>query len=634
MIKLSKKTIGVFFTLIVLMFASPIMQMLDFDLPNFIENTFEIKANAESYSLSSSSYYVYLDLQENKEKTITIYSSCSTNYGLSCSNETSSISCSWTSRYIESDGNGLKITAKKACYVTPIYISLYRASDDVDLATITIYVTVVDSNANNNTYTVSYNANGGSGAPSSQTKQYNQSLTLSSSYPTRFGYNFLGWSTSSTATSATYLPGSSYTRNASVTLYAVWSRPTLLSGSSDSATINYGGQYYYYKFTPSTSGDYVIYSTSSYDTEVYLFDQSGTQIAYNDEAGYVYDGNFRLAYRLNAGMTYTYAVGFWSGSRTGDIPFKFGQVYTISYNANGGSGAPSSQEKDYGKSITLSSTVPTRSGYSFLGWSTSSSATTVTYSSGATYSSNASTTLYAVWHKHSYTSTITTNPTCTSTGIKTYRCSCGDWYTESIKAKGHTYKTTSTTKATTSKDGLLTQKCNVCSATKKTTIAKIKSVSLSSKSYEYDSKAKTPSVTVKDSNGKTLKKDTDYTVKYASGRKNIGKYTVTVTFKGKYSGKKSLTFEIKLGKVKTLKKIKVSGYALALEWTSVKGASGYQIQRYDSKKQKWVNVGNSTKTRIRIKKLSGTYKWRVRAFKKSDNKTYYGAWSATLQTKS
>lgn len=73
-----------------------------------------------------------------------------------------------------------------------------------------------------NTYTVSYNANGGTGAPSNQTKTYGVTLTLSNSKPTRTNYNFLGWATSASATSATYAAGGSYTANAAVTLYAVW----------------------------------------------------------------------------------------------------------------------------------------------------------------------------------------------------------------------------------------------------------------------------------------------------------------------------------------------------------------------------------------------------------------------------
>ena len=76
--------------------------------------------------------------------------------------------------------------------------------------------------------------------------------------------------------------------------------------------------------------------------------------------------------------------------------------YTVSYNANGGSGAPSSQTKWYGKTLTLSSTKPTRTGYSFQGWATSASGG-VAYASGASYTANAAVTLYAVWKANTYT---------------------------------------------------------------------------------------------------------------------------------------------------------------------------------------------------------------------------------------
>ena len=72
-------------------------------------------------------------------------------------------------------------------------------------------------------------------------------------------------------------------------------------------------------------------------------------------------------------------------------------TYTVSYNANGGSGAPGSQTKTYGVNLTLSSTKPTRTNYTFKGWGTSPSATTVAYAAGATYSANSSITLYAIW---------------------------------------------------------------------------------------------------------------------------------------------------------------------------------------------------------------------------------------------
>ena len=72
------------------------------------------------------------------------------------------------------------------------------------------------------TYTIQYDANGGAGAPSNQTKEYGTAVTLSTSIPTRENYRFIGWATSSTATTAAYQAGDSYTANAAVKLYAVW----------------------------------------------------------------------------------------------------------------------------------------------------------------------------------------------------------------------------------------------------------------------------------------------------------------------------------------------------------------------------------------------------------------------------
>jgi len=71
--------------------------------------------------------------------------------------------------------------------------------------------------------------------------------------------------------------------------------------------------------------------------------------------------------------------------------------YEISYNANGGRNAPSSQIKDYGVSLTLSSQVPTRDGYTFVGWSSDSNASKATYGAGDNFTINASMSLYAVW---------------------------------------------------------------------------------------------------------------------------------------------------------------------------------------------------------------------------------------------
>ena len=77
-------------------------------------------------------------------------------------------------------------------------------------------------------------------------------------------------------------------------------------------------------------------------------------------------------------------------------------TYTVSFDANGGSGAPSAQTKNYGTNLTLSSTVPTRNNYEFLGWATSKAradAGTTDYQPGGTYSTEANATLYAAWKR-------------------------------------------------------------------------------------------------------------------------------------------------------------------------------------------------------------------------------------------
>ncbi len=108
-------------------------------------------------------------------------------------------------------------------------------------------------------------------------------------------------------------------------------------------------------------------------------------------------------------MNFTWK-GTYGGTKTasGSISIAAKKSYKITYNANGGSGAPSQQTKWHGTNITLSSTKPTRTGYTFKGWATSASGS-VAYASGATYSTNATVTLYAVWQAITYKVTYNAN---------------------------------------------------------------------------------------------------------------------------------------------------------------------------------------------------------------------------------
>ena len=114
---------------------------------------------------------------------------------------------------------------------------------------------------------------------------------------------------------------------------------------------------------------------------------------------------FRKTYNKASTVTTGHASANYSsieyagGSGSVSVSFQIPALpsYTVSYNANGGSGAPASQSKTYGATITLSSSKPTKSGFTFLGWGTSQGDTSVDYNPGSKYSANANITLYAIW---------------------------------------------------------------------------------------------------------------------------------------------------------------------------------------------------------------------------------------------
>lgn len=105
--------------------------------------------------------------------------------------------------------------------------------------------------------TVTYNANGGSGAPSAQSKNYNASLTLSSTVPTRDGYTFDGWNTKDDGSGTAYAAGATYTANADVTLYAQWTQntATLTDGEGITALSTWAGKTCTVTYTRSFTAD-------------------------------------------------------------------------------------------------------------------------------------------------------------------------------------------------------------------------------------------------------------------------------------------------------------------------------------------------------------------------------------------
>lgn len=172
-------------------------------------------------------------------------------------------------------------------------------------------------------------------------------------------------------------------------------------------------------------------------------------------------------------------TGSLSGTNTRTITVKESSTttyYTLSYNANGGSGAPSSQRVKANTGFYLSSTKPTRSGYTFLGWSTNKNATSASYSAGAGVRISSNITLYAVWKKNA-----TVNPTSVSLNYTSCTMNVGN--TKQLSATVYPTNTTNKSVSWSSSD------------------SQVVSVSSSGKLT-----AKGPgvaTVTVKTSNGKT-----------------------------------------------------------------------------------------------------------------------------------
>ena len=112
--------------------------------------------------------------------------------------------------------------------------------------------------------------------------------------------------------------------------------------------------------------------------------------------------NVAFSVNVTWGITWT-DVYVATKSASGTIQISAKTSYTVSFNANGGTGAPSSQTKWYGTNLTLSSTKPTKTGYSFTKWNTKSDGSGTSYYPGGTYSSNSGATLYAIWAPNTYT---------------------------------------------------------------------------------------------------------------------------------------------------------------------------------------------------------------------------------------
>lgn len=186
-------------------------------------------------------------------------------------------------------------------------------------------------------------------------------------------------------------------------------------------------------------------------------------------------------------------------------------------------------------------------------------------------------------------------------------------------------------RATTSASGTLRYTCK-CGATKISTIRKIASVKLSATSFVYNGKAKSPTVTVKNSAGKTIS-SAYYTVTKSSGRTNVGKYSYKITFKNRYSGSKTLYFTVKPQST-SITSLTKGSKRFTVKWSKkTNQVTGYQIQystgsKFTNPTTKTVTSNKTTSKTITGLKSNKKYYVRVRTYKTVNSTKYYSAWSS------
>ena len=236
--------------------------------------------------------------------------------------------------------------------------------------------------------------------------------------------------------------------------------------------------------------------------------------------------------------------------------------------------------------------------------------------------------------------------TCTKSGLtEGSHCSvCNAILTaqQTVPAKGHTPVTDPAVAPTLTQTGLTEgSHCSVCGQVlvKQKVIPKlisIKKCSITGISDKvYAAKAFKPAPVVK-YQGKTLKKDTDYTVSYKDN-KNVGTATVTITGKGKYGASINKTFKINPKPV-ALVSLTPGSKQLTVKWKKGANINGYEVQ-YSLKKSfasaKKVSINKAGTVQTVLKKLTAnkTYYVRVRTYKTVKGKKYYSTWSKAKSAK-
>ena len=223
-------------------------------------------------------------------------------------------------------------------------------------------------------YYIDYNSNGGSGTISRTTCYYGYDCTLANNSFGRNGYYFTKWKIGSTEYNAgSKVKNLTATDSQALTAYAGWH-----------------GNSYAIKYDANGGSGTMNNTNCTYGSDCTISNNGFTRSGYSFTGWKINGTNYAAGQKVQTLST--------SGTVTAYAQWSV-QQYTISYDANGGSGAPGNQTKTHGTNINLSNTKPTKSGWEFVGWHTSSTGHSAKYSPGGSYTENKNIKLYAVWKK-------------------------------------------------------------------------------------------------------------------------------------------------------------------------------------------------------------------------------------------
>ena len=304
-----------------------------------------------------------------------------------------------------------------------------------------------------NVYPIYFDANGGMGAPATALAHEDETVLLGAGVPVRQNHTFVGWATDASAERAEYLPDGEFTMgNSPVTLYAVWKHNPSLTYNANGGLFNSavavtypaaGAEVTVADLSPQLEGHEFtgwkigadgtvtycageMFTMPDTDTVLYAVWQKRTYpVTATVADGYSVVGlndSYKFGdvaiFTVTGGNVKVYADGeLLTASETGKYSFIVdgatavlvvagdGSHFSVVYNANGGSGAPvDANIYQANTSATVSSDLPLRPGYTFLGWNKKQTSSAAEFVGGETVTlADKDLVLYAVWKANTYT---------------------------------------------------------------------------------------------------------------------------------------------------------------------------------------------------------------------------------------